>query len=106
MGDNLEKAGFVLKYDNLKNLLECELTPLMDILLKISYISVNFANTASIIKNITINETHEVEEFLDIVFDMRKVADKLEDIIEYRSDILFKVIKSGIFDAKNILEKK
>ncbi|MCX7904411.1 MAG: hypothetical protein N2486_07850 [Caloramator sp.] len=106
MGEDLEKAGYILKYENAKNLVECELTPLTDVLVKLSYICVNFANTASIIKNITINETHEVKEFLDIVFDMRKVADKLEDIIECRSEIIFRLIKAGVFDAKNVLDEE
>ena len=104
MGDELERGGFIIKYESLKGLVEGEITPLVDVLLKLSYISINFANTASVIKNITINETHEVKEFLDIVFDIRKVADKLEDVIEDRSDIIFNLIKCGVFDAKNIVK--
>ncbi|KRQ87794.1 hypothetical protein ABG79_00599 [Caloramator mitchellensis] len=103
MGEDIKREGLIFKYDSFKVLCESELTPIIDVLLKLSHISVNFANTASIIKNITINETHEVKEFLDIVFDIRKLADKLEDVVEDRMDIVIKLIKCGFFDAQNIL---
>lgn len=83
---DLDELGFMSKYENIKQLIDTEVTPLLDILLKLSNITNNFSSTANRIANIDIRQTHEIKEFLELTFDARKLAQKVEDAVEFRTE--------------------
>lgn len=54
----------------------------LDILQKLSVIANNFACAANHVSNVNATECHEIKELLDIVFDVRKIAEKILDSAE------------------------
>lgn len=85
-------------YKNINDMVTSECTPLLDILLKLSSIASNFASAANNTKNITISEKHEVNELLDLVFDVRRISEKVEKVVEERIDMHIDIINSGVFE--------
>lgn len=79
---------------------------MLDALLKLSGIATNFATAANNVKNISITDKHEVEELLELVFEARKMAERLEKIIEEQLDSDLNVIQSGVFDRIRVDEQK
>jgi NAD dependent epimerase/dehydratase family enzyme len=91
-------------YKNMNELLNSECTPLIDVLFKLSSIANNFASAAHNTKNISIEDRHEIDELLDLVFETRKLADKVEKLVEENIDNSIALIKSGVFE-RIMLEK-
>jgi len=85
-------------YKSINDMISNECTPLVDILLKLSSIASNFASAANNTKNVTISDKHEVNELLDLVFDVRKLSEKVEKAVEERIDMHLGVISSGVFE--------
>jgi hypothetical protein len=91
-------------YKNINELVNSECTPLIDMLFKLSSIANNFASAAHNTKNISIEDRHEINELLDLVFETRKLAEKVEKLVEEKIDGSIIVIKSGILEQL-MLEK-
>lgn len=75
-----------------------ECNPLVDMLLKLSSIASNFASAANNTKSVSISDKHEVNELLDIVFDVRRISEKVVKVVEERVDINIQIINSGLFE--------
>ena len=95
--ENLNQIGNC-GYKNMNELLNSECTPLLDILFKLSSIANNFASAAHNTKNISIEDRHEINELLDLVFETRRIAEKVEKLIEEKIDGSIIVIKSGVLE--------
>jgi len=67
-------------------------------MLKLSSIASNFASAANNVKNVTVNESHQIKELLNVVFEARKLADKIGKVAEERVELNLEMIKSGIFE--------
>lgn len=93
-------------YKSINEMISSECTPLLDIVLKLSSIASNFANAANSVKNINMNETHQVEELLEITFNARRLAEKVEKVAEDRIELHLEIIKSGLFDKIKVDEVK
>ena len=91
-------------YKNISELVNSECTPLIDVLFKLSSIANNFASAAHNTKNISIEDRHEINELLDLVFETRRLAEKVEKLVEEKIDGSMIVIKSGVFE-QIMLEK-
>lgn len=102
---DLNELGFMNKYDNIKFLVDVELAPLLEILLKLSTISNNFSSTANRIANIDITETHEIKEFLELTFDSRKLAKKVQEVIEFRTEVVVEAAKCCYYESKPAKQK-
>jgi hypothetical protein len=87
------------KYNDIKALVDVEVSPLIDILLKLSNISNNFSSTANRIANIDIRETHEIKEFLELTFDARKLAQKVEEVVEFRAEAVIEAAKCCYYET-------
>jgi hypothetical protein len=85
-------------YKNMNELMNCECTPLVDILFKLSSIASNFASAAHNTKNISMEDRHEIDELLDLVFETRKLAEKVEKLVEEKIEGSILVIKSGALE--------
>lgn len=85
-------------YSTINEMVSADCTPLLDILLKLSSIASNFASAANSTKSITISDKHQVDELLDLVFDVRKLAEKVEKVVEERVECKLEIIKSGVFE--------
>jgi hypothetical protein len=91
-------------YKNMSELMNCECTPLIDILFKLSSIASNFASAAHNTKNVSIEDRHEIDDLLDLVFETRKLAEKVEKLVEEKIEASILVIKSGVLEQM-MLEK-
>jgi hypothetical protein len=87
------------KYNDIKVLVDVEVSPLIDILLKLSNICNNFSSTANRIANIDIRETHEIKEFLELTFDARRIAKKVEEVVEFRADVVIEAAKCCYYET-------
>jgi hypothetical protein len=96
MGD----FGFYGCYKNINEMISAECTPLLDILLKLSSAASNFASAANNVKNVSISDKKEIKQLLDLVFDIRKSSDKIEDLIDEKVDFYIKVVRSGLFEKQ------
>jgi hypothetical protein len=85
-------------YKSINDMVSAECTPLVDMLLKLSSIASNFASAANNTKNVTISDKHEVNELLDLVFDVRRLSEKVEKVVEERIDMHLEIICSGVFE--------
>jgi hypothetical protein len=85
-------------YKSINEMISSECTPLLDILLKLSSIASNFASAANNAKNVTMSETHQIKELMDLTFEVRKLAEKVEKVVEDRIDYNIKIIKTGVFE--------
>jgi hypothetical protein len=101
--NGLEKIGFLKKYSGVKQLVDNEVTPLIDIWNKLSAIANNFATAADHVAKINVTKTHEIKELLEQAYEARKLAEKIEDVIEDRTKIAVRVIDTGFYDVKNIV---
>jgi hypothetical protein len=84
-------------YKSINDMVSAECTPLIDIMLKLSSIASNFASAANNVKNVTVNESHQIKELLDMTFEARKLAEKIEKVVEDRIDNNIEIIRSGVF---------
>jgi hypothetical protein len=97
MGNRQESISYY-GYKNINEMVTAECTPLLDMLLKLSSIASNFASAANNAKNVTMSETHQIKELMDLTFEVRKLAEKIEKVVEDRVDHNLEVIRSGIFE--------
>lgn len=84
MGDN---------YENLEDILAVRVTPLVGLLCRLSDACVSFSSAAVNVAHTDVTETHEIKELLDLVFDTRKMAEKVEDVLEDRLEEVLKSLK-------------
>jgi hypothetical protein len=85
-------------YKSINDMLSNECTPLIDAMLKLSSIASNFASAANNVKNVTVNESHQIKELLNVTFEARKLAEKIGKIAEERVEFNLEIIKSGVFE--------
>lgn len=85
-------------YKNISELLNSECTPLIDVLFKLSSIASNFASAAHNTKNISIDDRHEIDELLNLVFETRRLAEKVEKLVEEKIEGSIMVVKSGVLE--------
>ena len=104
-GNRQDMLGYY-GYKSINDMLSSECTPLLDIVLKLSSIASNFASAANSVKSININETHQVNELLEITYDARRLAEKVEKVVEDRVEWHLDIIKSGLFDKIKVDEVK
>lgn len=99
MGDNGSVSYY--GYKNINEMVTAECTPLLDMLLKLSSIASNFASAANNVKNVDISEGHQVKELLDLIFEVRRLSERVEKVAEERIDTHLCLIRSGIFEKIN-----
>ena len=98
MGLERQDALNYFGYKSINDMVTSDCTPLLDMLLKLSSIASNFASAANNTKNVTISDKHEVSELLDIVFEVRKISERVEKVMEERIDLNLEIISSGVFE--------
>lgn len=98
MGLERQDAVNYFGYKSINDMVTSDCTPLLDMLLKLSSIASNFASAANNTKNVTISDKHEVNELLDIVFEVRKISERVEKVMEERIDLNLEIISSGVFE--------
>lgn len=94
-------------YKNISELISSECSPLIDMMLKLSSIASNFASAANNVKNVSVGESHQIKELLDVTFEARKLAEKIGKVAESRIESNLQIIQSGIFEqilADNLRE--
>lgn len=79
----------------IKDMLDREVNPYLDIIAKLSASANNFACAANHVSNVNATESHELKELLDLVFDIRKLAERIFDAAEDSFDDFVKEIKDS-----------
>jgi hypothetical protein len=90
-----KEEGFELQrgHGGSKEIIDVDINPVVDLLMKLSGIANNFACTANHVSNVNATECHEIKELLDLTFDVRKIAEKVLDAAEDRFDCYIKNLK-------------
>jgi hypothetical protein len=80
--DRDEALEFERGHKGSKEFLDGDINSAVDLLVKLSTAANNFACTANHVSNVNATESHEIKELLDLVFDIRKIAEKVLDDVE------------------------
>ncbi|EYE89868.1 hypothetical protein Q428_00290 [Fervidicella metallireducens AeB] len=100
--ENVEKLGFVVNYNNTKELIENEIIPLSTLLQQLSTSIYNMTFAADAISNINVTETHQIKELLELAYDLRRLSERVECVLKNRTDIALKAIDTGVYDYQNL----
>lgn len=92
MSEEFEKTGDS-EYDTMADLIGGRVTPFLEVLCRLSEACVNFSYAAVNVSNTNVTETHEIKELLDLVFDIRKLAEETFDVVEDNFDAVLKSVK-------------
>lgn len=100
--ETVEKLGFVVNYNNSKELIENEILPLSTLLQQLSTSIYNVTFAADAISNINVTETHQIKELLELAYDLRRLSERVECVLKNRTDIALKAIDTGVYDYQNL----
>lgn len=88
---------FRFKYNSSGILIGDEINALTDIYVRLAAATTSFSSAACNVKSAGLGNTHQINELLDLVFETRKLAEKVEKVLSKRTEAALDAIESCDF---------